>query len=122
MRRGQTASIFDRCDNMHDLLTWFVHFLDILKAKVDSEVADKDPTLAQARKAIATNRELCAKGLQEVSVGELVSLESSPVTLDGTDLVSSLAVEGPAPSLCPSGSDKGPAADGRCRRLHLLRL
>ncbi len=34
MRRGQTASVFDRCDHMGHLYTWFLHFLSDLQAKV----------------------------------------------------------------------------------------
>jgi farnesyl-diphosphate farnesyltransferase len=34
MRRGQTACMFDGCDNMGDLLNWFLLFLDQLESKV----------------------------------------------------------------------------------------
>ena len=66
MRRGQTACIFDSCDNMYDLLSWFIQFLDILKIKVDREVDEGDPTLMEAKKSVASNREICVKGLEKV--------------------------------------------------------
>lgn len=69
MRRGQTACIFDSCNDMKDLLTWFIQFLDILQVKVDREVDPQDPTLAQAKKAVTSNRELCIKELQQVQQG-----------------------------------------------------
>ncbi len=66
MRRGQTACVFDSCANMGDLLTWFMQFLDILKAKVDNEVDDSDPTLEQAKKAVTANLDLCQTELNQV--------------------------------------------------------
>jgi len=34
LRRGLTASVFDRCSNMHDLYSWFLTFLEVLEHKV----------------------------------------------------------------------------------------
>eukprot|EP00955_Chlamydomonas_euryale_P112459 366131-Chlamydomonas_euryale.AAC.10 len=36
MRRGQTATVFDECSDMADLLRWFIMFLDMLQVRMPS--------------------------------------------------------------------------------------
>ncbi|KAG1666441.1 hypothetical protein FOA52_015111 [Chlamydomonas sp. UWO 241] len=65
MRRGQTATVFDSCSDMGDLLRWFTMFLDMLQAKVDSGVSPDDPTLSLARESVADNKAMCARALAQ---------------------------------------------------------
>lgn len=44
LRRGLTARVFDQCDGMHDLNSWFVTFLQQLQEKALMQVDKTDPT------------------------------------------------------------------------------
>ncbi|GAX82208.1 hypothetical protein CEUSTIGMA_g9636.t1 [Chlamydomonas eustigma] len=82
MRRGQTACVFDKCEDMDDLLSWFVQFLDILRAKVDHEVAPSDPTAELARKAISSNTHICQEELAKYK-----SLHPRSIVSHGKDIL-----------------------------------
>ena len=59
MRRGQTALVFDSCDNMGDLIAWFEKFLIVLEAKVSSELSKDDPNYSKLKKAVEGHKQLC---------------------------------------------------------------
>lgn len=44
LRRGLTARVFDECDGMEQLHSWFMIFLLQLQDKATLEVAPEDPT------------------------------------------------------------------------------
>lgn len=68
MRRGQTAKVFDSCDNMGDLLAWFLKFLDILESKVSNEIDKEDPSHAKLTKVVKSSKTLCNKALSKWQV------------------------------------------------------
>ncbi|KAG2500085.1 hypothetical protein HYH03_002362 [Edaphochlamys debaryana] len=65
MRRGETARVFETCNDLGDVYTWFMGYLDLLRVKVTSQVADDDPTLPLTRDEVSVYSQLCSKSLQE---------------------------------------------------------
>ncbi|KAF5842637.1 farnesyl-diphosphate farnesyltransferase [Dunaliella salina] len=66
LRRGLTASVFDRCSDMHDLYSWFLAFLDTLEHKVLYDVAGEDPTREDVLDQVTRNKDACVSGLQQL--------------------------------------------------------
>lgn len=65
MRRGQTAMVFDSCNNMGDLIAWFQKFLIILEAKISTELSRDDPNYAKLKKIVEGHKQLCDAEMQE---------------------------------------------------------
>ncbi|GIL72940.1 hypothetical protein Vretimale_4591 [Volvox reticuliferus] len=63
MRRGQTAKVFQTCNDMGDVYRWFIYFLEIMEAKVRSAVSADDPSLATMRTEVATSLGHCRAAL-----------------------------------------------------------
>ncbi|GIL43026.1 hypothetical protein Vafri_829 [Volvox africanus] len=63
MRRGQTAKVFQTCNDMGDVYRWFLQFLRILEAKVSSAVAQDDPSLASMRTEVSASLSQCRAAL-----------------------------------------------------------
>ncbi|MEW5309552.1 MAG: hypothetical protein WDW38_001434 [Sanguina aurantia] len=64
MRRGKTAVVFHKCNHMGDLLTWFIDFLSVLRAKAADQADPRDPTLPTTAAAIAAHMQLCKEKLR----------------------------------------------------------
>jgi farnesyl-diphosphate farnesyltransferase len=65
MRRGQTAKVFDSCDNMGDLIAWFEKFLLVLEAKINNELSKDDPNYSKLKKIVEGHKELCKEEMRE---------------------------------------------------------
>ena len=90
MRRGQTAMIFDSCDNMGNLLSWFEKFLIALEAKVDKELSKDDPNYSKLKKVVDGHKQLCADELG--SWREQYPSPPSPIISITTDLALGVAM------------------------------
>lgn len=67
MRRGKTAVVFHKCNDMGDLLGWFVDFLSVLRKKTVDQTDPRDPTLPKTTAVIASHLVLCKEKLKQVS-------------------------------------------------------
>ncbi|KAG2450142.1 hypothetical protein HYH02_000245 [Chlamydomonas schloesseri] len=65
MRRGETARVFETCNDLGDLYAWFLQYLEVMDGKVSSEVDPSDPSLPLTRQRIAEARKACAAKLTE---------------------------------------------------------
>lgn len=90
MRRGQTAMIFDSCDNMGDLLAWFERFLVILEAKINKELSRDDPNFSKLKKIMDGHKALCSDEL--TSWREQYPRPPTPVLSITTDLALGLGL------------------------------
>eukprot|EP00879_Flechtneria_rotunda_P012100 GHRR01012635.1.p1 GENE.GHRR01012635.1~~GHRR01012635.1.p1 ORF type:complete len:188 (+),score=74.24 GHRR01012635.1:336-899(+) len=66
MRRGLTACVFDECDGMTDLLSWFMSFLQQLQEKALIEVPKSDPTRDDLLELVSSNLQQCEQELQRL--------------------------------------------------------
>ncbi|KXZ56552.1 hypothetical protein GPECTOR_1g496 [Gonium pectorale] len=65
MRRGETATVFETCNHLGDVYSWFLKYLDVLEAKVAGQVAADDPSLPETRQAVSSAKQLIGKSLAE---------------------------------------------------------
>mmetsp|Transcript_20164 Transcript_20164/g.36231 ORF Transcript_20164/g.36231 Transcript_20164/m.36231 type:complete len:519 (-) Transcript_20164:72-1628(-) len=63
MRRGLTATVFESCSNMGDLLHWFLLFLTQLQETAETSTASNDPTLSLLQSTVRGHIDLCREAL-----------------------------------------------------------
>ncbi|GLC35682.1 hypothetical protein PLESTB_000483400 [Pleodorina starrii] len=65
LRRGETAKVFESCNDLGDVYRWFIRFLEVMRTKVESQVAVDDPSLAATRQEVSASLERCFHALAE---------------------------------------------------------